>query len=93
MVEGLKSAMEKGRKGEVYNIGNPDERSVKDVADLVVRLCQSQAGVVHEELPEDDPKKRKPDITKAQQDLGFNPVVRFEEGLEKTIQYFKGRMQ
>lgn len=89
MVDGLKKAMEKGASGEVFNLGNPDERSIKGVAELIVKLCGSNSIVSHDDLPEDDPKKRKPDITKAKDQLGFSPQVEFEDGLKKTIEYFR----
>lgn len=89
MTLGIQKAMEAGQTAEVYNLGNPDERTIKDVAELVVKMTNSSSEIIFEELPEDDPKKRKPDITKAQQELDFHPTVKFEEGLERTITYFK----
>lgn len=89
MTLGIQKAMEDGQTAGVYNLGNPDERAVKDVAELIVKMTDSSSNIIFEELPEDDPKKRKPDITKAQQELDFQPTVKFEEGLQKTIEYFK----
>lgn len=89
LVQGLRRAMESpATRGEVINLGNPDERTVKDLADLVVRLCHSSSGF--EYLPErpDDPYKRCPDISKATELLGWRPVVDIETGMTQTIEYF-----
>jgi nucleoside-diphosphate-sugar epimerase len=89
LVEGLRAAMNKpNTKGEVINLGNPDERTVSDLATLVANLCGSTAGVEH--LPErpDDPYKRCPDITKAKRLLGWSPTVDIETGMRETIAYF-----
>lgn len=90
MVSGLLSAMfTKDTKGEVINIGNPDERTVLELANLVKQMTSSQSEIVYEPLPEDDPIRRKPDISKAKKLLSWEPKVSIEEGLAKTIQYFK----
>lgn len=90
MIKGLESAMfQSGLGGEVINLGNPEERTILKLATMVKELTKSSSRIVFEDLPEDDPKKRKPDITKAQQLLGWNPFIGIEEGLRKTIDYFK----
>lgn len=90
LIEGLVSASTtEGIKGEVINLGNPDEHTIKDMAELIKRLTGSASEIVYEPLPEDDPTKRKPDITKAKKLLDFEPKVTLEEGLIKTIEYFK----
>jgi dTDP-glucose 4,6-dehydratase len=71
------------------NIGNPEEITLKDFAEEVVKLCNSKSKIVYKELPVDDPKVRQPDITRAQNILGWNPKVRREEGLKITLDYFK----
>jgi nucleoside-diphosphate-sugar epimerase len=89
LVAGLRAAMNKpNTKGEVINLGNPDERTVSDLATLIAQLCGSTAGVEH--LPErpDDPYKRCPNITKAQALLGWSPTVDIETGMRQTIAYF-----
>jgi nucleoside-diphosphate-sugar epimerase len=89
LVEGLRAAMNRpNTKGEVINLGNPDERTVSDLATLIAKLCGSTAGVEH--LPErpDDPYKRCPDITKAKRLLGWSPTVDIETGMRETISYF-----
>ena len=90
MIDGITRAMfTPDIKGEVINLGNPDERTIKDIADIVKSLTASTSEIVNEELPEDDPKERKPDITKAKKLLDWEPKVSLEEGLSKTIEYFK----
>ncbi|HVX29772.1 MAG TPA: UDP-glucuronic acid decarboxylase family protein [Nitrolancea sp.] len=89
LVEGLRAAMNRpNTKGEVINLGNPDERTVSELAALIAKLCGSTAGVEH--LPErpDDPYKRCPDISKAKRLLGWSPVVDIETGMRETIAYF-----
>ncbi|MCU0333802.1 MAG: SDR family oxidoreductase [Chitinophagaceae bacterium] len=71
------------------NIGNPDEISLKDFAEEVIKLTNSDQKIVYKPLPADDPKQRKPDITKARQILGWEPKVGRAEGLKITYDYFK----
>ncbi len=71
------------------NIGNPDEYTVRQLADLVVELTGTSSPIVSEPLPEDDPKVRKPDITRARTMLGWEPTVRVRDGLARTIEYFR----
>lgn len=71
------------------NIGNPVEISLKDFAEEVVALVGNDVKIVYEPLPQDDPKQRKPDITKAQQILGWQPKVDRKEGLQRTLEYFQ----
>lgn len=90
MVEGIKKAMfSKNTKGEVVNLGNPEERTILELATIIKKQTESNSEIVYEELPEDDPKQRKPDIEKAQRLLDWNPEVDITEGLQKTIDYFK----
>jgi len=76
-------------ENEPVNIGNPEEISVQSIAEEIVKLTGSKSEIVYEELPVDDPKVRQPDISKAKQKLEWEPKVRREEGLQKTIEYFK----
>ncbi len=71
------------------NIGNPREFSMLQLAQKVIDLTGSRSKIVNKPLPEDDPRQRKPDITKAWQVLAWQPQVELEEGLQKTIEYFK----
>ena len=70
------------------NLGNTDEISIRELADVVVRLTGSKSRIVHKALPEDDPRRRRPDITKAREILGWTPTTPLEAGLERTIEYF-----
>ncbi len=90
LVNGLIAVMEKeGLAGEVYNLGNPDEHTINEIATKIKEMTQSNSEIVHEELPVDDPKQRRPDITKAKEAFGFEPKVNLDEGLRRTIEYFK----
>lgn len=90
MVEGLMLAMFSDKtKGEVINLGNPDERKISELATIIKTITNSQSDIVFEELPEDDPKIRKPDISKAEKLIGWGPKVGIEEGVRKTAEYFK----
>ena len=88
-ISGLLLAMEKGVKGEVYNIGNDDERIILDFAKIIQKLTKSNSEIGFEKLPEDDPLQRKPDISKARKLLGWMPRTSLEEGLKLTIGYFR----
>jgi UDP-glucuronate decarboxylase len=70
------------------NIGNPSELTIKEIAQLVIRLTGSKSVIRHMPLPEDDPKQRRPDISMASEVLGWRPTVALEDGLMKTIAYF-----
>lgn len=71
------------------NIGNPNEYSILELAELIVELTGSKSQIHYKELPSDDPKKRRPDITLARNLLDWEPKVNLKEGLKKTIEYFK----
>lgn len=90
MIEGLIKLMNSSDEftGPV-NLGNPEEISIIELAETVLRLTKSKSKLIFKPLPEDDPKQRRPDITLAKNILGWKPVVSLEEGLEKTIFYFK----
>lgn len=74
------------------NIGNPTEFTVLEFAQLVKKMTDSPSKIVFKDLPTDDPKQRKPDITKARELLGWEPKVPLEEGLAKTLEYFRGKV-
>lgn len=83
---------EKKLGAPVINVGNPGEYTVRELAEMVLaKLPQTHSRLVARELPGDDPKKRRPDITLAKELLGWEPRVRLAEGLDKTIAYFKTR--
>jgi UDP-glucuronate decarboxylase len=75
------------------NLGNPVEVSVNDLAKMIIRMTDSKSTIVYLPLPEDDPKQRKPDISLAKKELGWEPKVKLEEGLIKTIDYFKSTIK
>ena len=90
MVKGIIAAMFNPKtKGKVFNLGNPDERTVLDIAKLIKKMTNSSSEIAFEDLPLDDPKARKPDIARAKNILGWEPKVSTEEGFQKTIDYFK----
>lgn len=91
LVEGLIRLMfHPNTKGAVVNLGNPNENTVLEYAHMVKRLTGSESSIVlSEDLPIDDPKKRKPDITRAKELLGWEPAVSLEEGLKRTIAYYR----
>ena len=74
---------------EPVNVGNPLELSILDLARHVLRWTGSESAIVHEPLPVDDPKVRRPDITRAKELLGWTPKVGLEEGLERTVAWFR----
>ncbi|RKY26830.1 MAG: SDR family NAD-dependent epimerase/dehydratase [Planctomycetota bacterium] len=78
---------------EPVNIGNPNEVTIGEVAEEVIRMVGSKSRIVHRPLPADDPKVRQPDIEKAREKLGWEPRVSREEGLKKTIEYFRRRLK
>ena len=75
-------------KGPI-NLGNPGEFTMLELAERVLRLTGSQSKLIHLPLPQDDPKQRRPDITKAQTALNWTPLIPLEQGLERTIDYFR----
>ena len=88
-VEGIYRLFMRG-DAEPTNIGNPDEYTVKQLAEIVVELTGTKSPIVYRDLPEDDPKVRRPDITRACGLLGRTPKVPVREGVAKTIEYFRG---
>jgi dTDP-glucose 4,6-dehydratase len=72
------------------NLGNPHEMTIGEFAEVIRKMTGTTAGVVYRPLPEDDPKQRQPDITKAKNLLGWAPVVGLEEGMRRTVEYFRG---
>ncbi len=90
LVDGLYRLMQSSERYPV-NLGNPNEMTILEFAEHIQRLVGSKSPIVFEPLPEDDPKKRRPDISKAKRLLGWEPRVQLEEGLRKTIEYFVHR--
>jgi UDP-glucuronate decarboxylase len=71
------------------NLGNPDEFTVRQLAELVLELTGSQSKIIHEPLPADDPTRRRPDISLAREKLGWQPTIKLREGLQRTIDWFR----
>lgn len=90
MVAGLyKLGTTQAAHNQVINLGNPEEKTIKELAELIKETTQSASEIISQPIEADDPKQRKPDITKAKKILDWTPVVSFEQGLAKTIEYFK----
>jgi len=87
LIEGVLRLM-KSPEDRPVNIGNPVEYSVRQVAEMILEIAGSRSGIVYEPLPEDDPKQRRPDITRARETLGWEPRVPAEEGLKLTFEWF-----
>lgn len=92
LISGMLKVMDSEYAGP-FNIGNPDEFTILELAQLVRQLTGSTQELVYKDLPSDDPKQRRPDISKAMELLGWKPEVKLREGLEKTIQYFNDRVK
>ena len=91
LIDGFQSLMETWSEvtGPI-NLGNPNEFTIAQMATLVIELTGSKSKIVHEKLPSDDPRQRKPDITQARDVLSWEPRVQLREGIGKTIDYFDG---
>jgi dTDP-glucose 4,6-dehydratase len=79
-------------ENDPVNIGNPHEMTIKEIADTIIRMTGSKSRIVYKPLPVDDPKQRRPDITRARTKLGWDPKVALEQGLVKTIEYFRTKV-
>ncbi|MBI5184252.1 MAG: SDR family oxidoreductase [Nitrospinae bacterium] len=91
LAEGLYRLLMSGET-EPVNIGNPHEMTILDMAKKILESTGSKGKVVFKPLPEDDPKVRQPDISRARRTLGWEPKVSLEDGLERTIEYFKSKL-
>ncbi len=91
LVDGIIRLMDSNVNDPV-NIGNPHEMTIEQIAREIVRLTGSKSKLVYRPLPEDDPKVRQPDITRARTLLGWEPKVGLEEGLQKTLAYFRDKV-
>lgn len=89
LIEGLVRMMEHENFTGPVNLGNPDEYTILDFAKKIVALTGSRSKIVHKPLPSDDPTQRQPDITLAGEKLGWEPKVSLDEGLKRTIEFFK----
>ncbi|MBN1765523.1 MAG: SDR family oxidoreductase [Sedimentisphaerales bacterium] len=89
MVEGLIRLMDQDEIVGPVNLGNPDERSIKEIAEMVIAMIGSSSEIIYKAKPENDPMRRRPDISLAGKALGWQPSVSLEEGLPKVIDYFR----
>lgn len=89
LINGMVSLMNKDDYFEPVNVGNDAEFTILELAELVIKLTNSNSKIIHKPLPSDDPIKRKPDLTRARTVLGYEPTVKLEDGLKKTIKYFE----
>ncbi len=92
LVDGLVALMERPGFDGPVNLGNPIELTIREVAEKVLELTKSTSRLIRMPLPEDDPRHRQPDISKAQRLLGFAPKVGFDEGLARTVEDFRRRL-
>jgi len=92
LIEGFVRLMNQTETVGPMNIGNPGEFTMLQLAELTLKLVGGSSKIVHQDLPADDPKQRRPDITLAKSVLNWEPTVELEEGLGRTIEYFKTRV-
>jgi dTDP-glucose 4,6-dehydratase len=92
LVDGILRLLESDTHDPV-NIGNPHEVTIEQIAHIIISLVGSKSRIVYQPLPQDDPKQRKPDITRAQTILGWQPKIGLDEGLAKTVGYFKSKLE
>jgi dTDP-glucose 4,6-dehydratase len=79
-------------ENDPVNVGNPREMTIKEIAEAIIRMTGATSRIIYKPLPTDDPKQRRPDITRARTLLGWEPTVALEEGLVKTIEYFRTKV-
>ncbi len=93
LIEGMVRMMEKDDFTGPVNLGNPDEFKVIELARMVKTLTGSSSKITHRELPPDDPVQRQPDISLAKRELGWEPKIKLRDGLIRTIEYFRNRIE
>tara|TARA_R110000782_G_scaffold186629_1_gene276804 strand:+ start:3307 stop:4245 length:939 start_codon:yes stop_codon:yes gene_type:complete len=92
LVSGLVTLMNTPKIHQPVNLGNPNELSIKQIAEKIIELSDSKSKLINKPLPEDDPKQRCPDISRANELLGWQPVTKLDAGLKSTIAYFKEKI-
>jgi dTDP-glucose 4,6-dehydratase len=92
LVDGIIKLM-LSNENDPVNIGNPHEMTIKEIAETIIRMTGAKSRIVYKPLPVDDPKQRRPDITRARKALGWEPKVALEEGLVKTVEYFRTKVR
>jgi UDP-glucuronate decarboxylase len=91
LVEGLMRLMNGEHTGPI-NLGNPDEYTILQLAQAVQKMVNPDAEIIFKPLPQDDPRRRRPDITKAKTLLGWQPTIPLQEGLKLTVEDFRNRV-
>ena len=91
LVNGLIKMMNSNQHGPI-NIGNHNEFTILELAKIIIKFTNSKSKIIFKSLPQDDPKQRQPDISKAKKYLNWEPKIKLEEGLKKTIKYFKEKL-
>jgi dTDP-glucose 4,6-dehydratase len=90
LIEGIFGlSVHENLNGEIFNLGNPEEIKIIDLAKLIIEITGSKSEIINKQLPEDDPPVRKPDIDKANKIINWYPKTELKEGLNKTVKYFK----
>lgn len=92
LIEGLTRLMFSEITGEAVNLGNPNERTVMDLAEKIINLTQSTSKITYQNMPKDDPTRRQPDITKAKELINWEPKIGIETGLKETINWFRNEI-
>ncbi|MEZ5276655.1 MAG: UDP-glucuronic acid decarboxylase family protein [Opitutaceae bacterium] len=92
LIEGFVRFMDQTETVGPMNLGNPGEFTIRELAEHVIRLTGSSSKIVFKPLPTDDPRQRQPDISLARRVLGWEPTIQLEQGLGRTIEYFRGRI-
>jgi UDP-glucuronate decarboxylase len=91
LVEGIYKLLQlKDNPGNPINLGNPNEFTILELAKVVIEITKSKSKILNNPLPLDDPKQRCPDILFAKSTLNWQPMTQLKEGIEKTVEYFKG---
>ena len=93
LVNGIVAMMNQDSFTGPVNLGNSDEFTVKELAELVIKLTKSKSKIIYNPLPQDDPARRRPDLTLAKEKLGYKFTVPLVEGLKRTIKYFQGEIK
>lgn len=93
LIEGLIRLMNVDGLHEPVNLGNPGEFTIRQLAEEVIKACDSKSGFTYLPLPADDPRQRKPDISRAQSAFGWNPTIPLRDGLKRTVEDFRARVK
>ena len=93
LIDGLLKLMQDHMPTMPINLGNPNEITIKTLAEMVIELTQSKSKIIYQDLPQDDPVRRKPDIERAKKHLKWEPKITLEDGLQQTIAYFKNELK